>query len=85
MESAFSEGKCVVLILPRGVTLGNGGMRLLVRYAQLRCGAAPWPYISAELFRGKSGETLLIARPARICRVFVADYALALIHKYFTD
>ena len=76
----------VTILLPPGTALGSGGARLLVRYAQLHCGAAPWGGIYIDLFRTGSGEeTLLIARPAVVQHVAAADYALPLIHKYFTD
>ncbi len=85
MESGFSGRKCVIITLRRGISLGTGGVRLLVNYALRHGGGSPWAYISAEVFCGKHGETLIIARPAEPYRITVTEYALALIHKYFID
>ena len=74
--------RCVTVRLPGGTGLTAGGVRLLVRFAQKRRGAAPWEYIAAEEFRARRG-TLLIARP--VPRAQLADYALPFLHKYFMN
>ena len=78
------DRRCVTIQLPAGTALSSGGVQLLVRYAQHRCGAAPWGGIAADLFRAPE-ETLVLARPAVITHVTFADWACRFIHNYFTD
>ena len=75
----------VTLRLHNGVTLSSGAARTLVSYALRRSGRAVWNVTSIELFGGGSGETLLIARPSEGVEVHLADYALPLLRKYFSD
>ena len=84
MDLHMRDRRCVTILLPQGTELSCGGAGLLVRYAQRRCGAAPWGRIAVELFRGRRG-TLVLAHPAEITEAAVAEYALPLIHNYFTD
>ena len=72
----------ISILLPRGVSLSPGAMRMLLRRAQRRCGCSAWGGAVAEEFRGRNG-TLLLVRPALSAEI--ADYALPFIHKQFTD
>ena len=78
------DRRCVIILLPPGTELSDGGARLLVRYAQHRCGAAPWGKIAVDLFHS-DGETLVLARPAEGTEAVLADYALPFVHNYFID
>lgn len=76
----------IALRLHNGVTLRSGAARTLVGYALRRFGHPTWSVTSIELFAGGgSGETLLIARPSEGVEVHLADYALPLMRKYFSD
>ena len=86
MELHVRDRRCVTILLPPGTDVSSGCARLLVRYAQRLCGAPPWGGIRVEEFRsGPDTETLIIARPAVMQTVSVADYALPFVHKYFMD
>ena len=85
MNLHTSDRRCVTILLPPGTDVSSGCARLLVRYAQRRCGASPWERICIDEFRRAGAETLLIARPEAARQVTVADYALPFIHKYFMD
>ena len=84
MELSVRDRRCVTISLPAGTVLCAGAARLLIRYAQQHCGARPWGKSAVELFRGSTG-TLVLARPAEITEVHFAEYALPIVHKYFTD
>ena len=79
------DRRCVTILLPPGTDISGGCARLLVRYAQRRCGASPWGTIHIDEFRRGGEETLLIARPETAQQIMIADYALPFIHKYFMD
>lgn len=86
MEFHARDRRCVTILLPPGTEISTGGVRLLVRYAQRRCGAAPWGRLRVEEYRQDAGtEALFIVRPAAVCTAALADYALPVVHKYFTD
>ena len=85
MDLHIPDRRCVTILLPPGTDISGGCARLLVRYAQRRCGASPWGRIRIDEFRRGGEETLLIARPDPPQRVTIADYALPFIHKYFMD
>ncbi len=70
----------MTFLLPSGVSLAPGGLRLLLRFIQRRTGVPPWGGVVADEFRAPRG-TLLIVRPA--LSASIAPYALPFIHKYF--
>ena len=78
------DRRCVTILLPPGTELSGSGARLLVRYAQHRCGAAPGGKIAVDLFRSDD-ETLVLARPAESTEAALADYILPFVHNYFID
>ena len=81
MDPFSPARRCVTILLPCGMALTSGGLRLLLRYAQRRAGTSPWGAAAADEFLAAHG-TLVIARPA--LSAAVAPYALPFIHKYFT-
>lgn len=86
MEFHARDRRCVTILLPPGTEISTGGVRLLVRYAQRHCGAAPWGLLSVEEYRcGSGAEALFIVRPAVVHTAALAEYALPVVHKYFTD
>ena len=68
----------------RGAALSAGAARMLVDYAQHVRGTQHWGAIGIDAFSG-GGESLLLARPATVLRLSLADYALPVLRKYFTD
>ena len=80
MDSLVPRRRCITVLLPGGVSLTDGGLRLLLSFARRRCDAPPWNGADVDAFRGPGG-TLLIVRekpPA----VFLADYALPFLQKF---
>ena len=84
MELQTRDSRCVTILLRPGAALSGGGARLLVRYAQRHCGAAPWGRIAVDQFRC-GGQTLMIARPVSAQTARLADYAFPFLYKYFMD
>lgn len=74
--------RCITVLLPGGVSLTAGGLRLLLSFARRRCGAPRWNGADVDAFRGPGG-TLLIVRETPPA-AFLAPYALPFLRK-FTD
>ena len=68
----------------RGALLSPGAARTLIGFALRLRGTERWEAIGIDAFSG-GGENLLIARPAPVVRVRVAEYALPALRKYFTE
>ena len=80
METPLPRRRCITILLPGGVSLTAGGLRLLLACAGRHCGASGWNGAAVDAFRGPGG-TLLIVReepPA----AFLADYALPFLQKF---
>ncbi|MBR1659898.1 MAG: hypothetical protein IJ705_06235 [Oscillospiraceae bacterium] len=74
-----------VIIRPYpGAALGPGAARALVAYALRRSGRGNWDAVGVDAFSA-AGRALLLARPLPAYTVAVADYALPLLQKYFTE
>ena len=84
MELSVRDRRCVSILLPAGTVLCAGAASLLIRCAQHHCGAQPWGKTCVELFCGSTG-TLVLAHPAAVTEVHFAEYALPIVHNYFTD
>ena len=69
-----------VTISVRGARLTSGAVLLLLRCVLRRRGSGLWLSTYIDAFTAP-GASLFIARPA----VAVADYALPIIHNFFTE
>ena len=72
----------ISILLPDGVRLTPGAVRVLLGRALRRGGGGSWGGAVCDVFPGRRG-TLILARPGVSARI--ADYALPFIHKHFTD
>ena len=71
-----------IVIRPyRGATLTAGAARTLVSFALRRSGRGHWEAMGVDAFSA-GGQSLLIARPAPMPIVRIADYALPLLMKF---
>lgn len=73
----------ISILLPRGVSITPGAVRVLLGCAVRRSsGGERWGGAVCDVFPGRRG-TLILARPAVSVRI--ADYAVPILNKYFTD
>lgn len=71
----------ISILLPDGVRFTPGAVRVLLGCA-LRRGGGSWGGAVCDVFPGRRG-TLILARPGVSARI--ADYAVPILNKYFTD
>ena len=74
----------ITIRLHSGVTLSGGAAKTLIGYALRRRGLKCWEEICVDMFTG-AGETLVIARPEYTLEIRIADYALPVLSKFFTN
>ncbi len=72
----------ISILLPDGVRITPGAVRVLLGCAARRSGGESWGGEVCDVFPGRRG-TLILARPAVSARI--ADYAVPILNKYFTD
>ena len=72
----------ISILLPDGVRLTPGAVRVLLGRALRRGGGGSWGGAVCDVFPGRRG-TLILARPGVSARI--ADYAVPILNKYFTD